>query len=230
MKTLIGIGIGCSALALSAVAAPSAQAAHYPLDTVSAQMMSADQAATLGVAAKHVRLFSYLTGAQQSAGTIWLCDQQGSDEVEVAAPAGSYEVHYASSKSRVETSAGQELYEFLSESAARDAMKSLRKAAQKCSGSFTTKDDQGWTITQKVSNGQGTTSDGDGFVWIKHVTTATEAGSGLADHEYDTFRRVGVFIQSVEVDSAGVNAPKVTSAQVKQVNVLTGTLGAYWAW
>lgn len=230
MKTPIAIAVGCAALGLPALAATPAQASHYSLDTVSDQMMSADQAATLGVAGKHMRVFSYLTGANQSADSIWLCDLQGSTEVKVAAPSGNYEVRYASTKSQVETSAGQELYEFPSESAARDAMKSLRKAAQKCTGTFTTKDDQGWTITQKVSNGQGKTTAGDGFVWVKHVTTATEAGSGLAEHEYDTFRRVGVFIQSVEVDVAGVNSPKLTSAQVKQVNTLTGTLGAYWAW
>ena len=227
--TVTAIAVGCAALGLSVLAATPAQASHYSLDTMSANMMSATQARTLGVAGKHLRLFSHLTGAKQGADSIWLCDLQGDKEVKVAAPVGNYEVDYVSSKSRVETTAGQELYEFASESDAREAMKSLRKAAQKCAGTFSTKD-EGWTVTQKVSHGQDKTPDGDGFVWVKHVTTATDASSGIGEYEYDTFRRVGVFIQAVEVDVAGVNARPLTSSQIKATDQLTGTLGSYWAW
>ena len=42
--------------------------------------------------------------------------------------------------------------------------------------------------------------------------------------------RVGSFIQAVEVQELGVNAPKITDAQVKTINTLTGYLGEYWPW
>ena len=42
--------------------------------------------------------------------------------------------------------------------------------------------------------------------------------------------RVGSFIQTVEVEDLGVNAPKITSAQMSTVDKLTGILAANWAW
>ena len=229
MKTLIGIGIGCSALALSAVAAPSAQAAHYPLDTVSSQMMTADQAASLGVAGNHTRDFDWLSGSKESPDAIWLCDLAGTTEVKVTGPLDVYSLMYASSKSKVETSATQELDDFGIEDDARTAMRAIRKAAAKCSGTFKVNDDQGWSLTQKVTNGTGTTADGQGFVWIKTTTTQAEASTSIEEHEYNTYMRVGSFIQTVGVQELGVKAPKITSTQVKQANVLTGTLAANWA-
>ena len=77
---------------------------------------------------------------------------------------------YSSEKSKVETDAGQELYSFPSETAARKAMRDIRQGAKKCTGTFTV-NDEGMTTTQKVSNGTGKGADGAGFTWIKHTTT-----------------------------------------------------------
>ena len=175
MKTPIVTAIGCAAMGLSVLAATPAQASHYSLDAMSAHMMSAAQARTLGVA-------------------------------------------------------GQELHAFTSEADARKAMKAIRRAATKCSGTFTVKDDQGWTVTQKATNGQGETAEGDGFVWVKQVATAADAQTGIAESEYNTFRRVREFIQVISIEAAGPTATKVTSSQIKTADHLTGTLGAYWAW
>ena len=229
MKKLIGIGIGCSALALSAVAAPPAMASHYPLDTVLSEMMSADQAASLGVASNHTRDFDWLSGSKESPDAIWLCDLAGTTELSVAGSLEVYSLRYASRKAKVQTSAAQELDDFGNEDDARTAMRAIRKAAAKCSGTFKVNDDQGWSLTQKVTNGTGTTADGQGFVWIKTTTTQADASTSIEEHEYNTYMRVGPFIQTVEVQELGVKAPKITSAQVKQVNVLTGTLAANWA-
>ena len=229
MKAVIVLGVGCSALALSALAAPSAMASHYPLDTVSANMMSASQAATVGVAGNHTRDFEWLSGSKESPDAIWLCDLAGTTEVTVAGPPEVYSLRYASRKAKVETSAAQELDDFGNEDDARTAMRAIRKAAAKCSGTFKVNDDQGWSLTQKVTNGTGTTADGQGFVWIKTTTTQAEASTSIEEHEYNTFMRVGSFIQTVGVQELGVKAPKITSTQVKQANVLTGTLAANWA-
>ena len=229
MKKLIGIGIGCSALALSAVAAPPAMASHYPLDTVLSEMMSANQAASLGVASNHTRDFDWLSGSEESPDAIWLCDLAGTTEVSVAGSLEVYSLRYASRKAKVQTSAAQELDDFGNEDDARTAMRAIRKAAKKCTGTFKVKDDQGWSLTQKVTNGTGTTADGQGFVWIKTTTTQADASTSIEEHEYNTYMRVGPFIQTVEVQELGVKAPKINSSQVKQVNVLTGTLAANWA-
>ncbi len=227
MKTSIGIGI--AVLAVSALAATPAQASPYSLDTMSSRMMTTAQASSLGVAANHVRNFQYLEGTKQSPDDFWLCDLAGEEQVEVDGPPEVYVVAYASVKSRVETVAGQELYAFDSETDARKAMKAIRKAATKCAGTYTV-EDEGFTLTQKLSNGTRKTAAGKNFTWIKHVATASDATSGLAEHEYNTFRRVGQFIQVISIEAVGLNPPKLTSSQIKTADRLTGTLGDYWAW
>ncbi|TEX51974.1 MAG: hypothetical protein B7C55_02790 [Actinomycetales bacterium mxb001] len=228
MKTLTVLVVGCSALAMSALAAPSAMASHYPLDTISSGMMSAAQAATLGVAANHTRDFEWLSGSKESPDPIWLCDLAGTTEVTVAGPPEVYSLRYASGKSKVETSAAQELDDFGNEQDARTAMRAIRKAATKCSGTFKVKDDQGWTVTQTLINGTGTTAEGKTFVWVKTTTTQADATTSVSEMEYNTYSRAGSFIQTVEVQELGLNAPKITSAQIRTVNKLTGTLGTYW--
>lgn len=230
MKTPIAITIGCATLGLSVLAATPAQASHYSLDTMSSDMMSASQARALGVAGDHVRTFGYGSGVNEIPDVIWLCDLDGTKEVVVDGSPELYGVAYSSEKSRTETVAGQELHAFNTEADARQAMKAIRKAATKCSGTFTVKDDQGWTITQKASHGQGKTSDGNGFVWIKQVATSADAQTGVAESEYNTFRRVGEFIQVISIEVAGPKETKITSSQIKTADQLTGTLGAYWAW
>lgn len=229
MRTPIALSVGCAALALTAMAATPAQASPYSLDTMSSNMMSAAQASSLGVASNHIRDFQYLEGTQQSPDDFWLCDLAGSKQVEVDGPPEVYVVSYASDKSRVETVAGQELYAFANVAEAREAMKAIRKAATKCSGTFTVKE-EGVTFRQKVSNGTGKTADGAGFTWIQQSATASADSSGLADSEYNTFRRVGQFVQVLSIEVAGAQAPKISSAQMQSLDTLTGTLGAYWAW
>ena len=224
------ICIGSAVFVASVLTALPAQASHYPLDTVSANMMSASQAATVGVAGNHTRDFEWLSGSKESPDAIWLCDLAGTTEVTVAGPPEVYSLRYASRKAKVETSAAQELDDFGNEDDARTAMRAIRKAAKKCSGTFKVKDDQGWIVTQKLTNGTGTTADGQGFVWIKATTTEAEASTSTMEHEYNTYMRVGSFIQTVEVQELGVDAPKITKGQVKTINKLTGTLAANWAW
>jgi hypothetical protein len=229
MRTPIALSVSCAALALAAVTATPAQASPYTLDTMSSNMMSAGQASSLGVAGNHIRDFQYLEGTKQSPDDFWLCDLAGDKQVEVDGPPEVYVVSYASSKSRVETVAGQELYAFESEGEARKAMKAIRKAAKKCSGTFAVQE-EGVTFTQKVTNGTGKTTDGSGFTWIKQSATASAANLGLADSEYNTFRRVGQFVQVLAIEVAGPKAPPISSAQRKSLDTLTGTLGSYWAW
>jgi len=229
MKTSLALGLTGSVLALSAVGAAPAQASPYSLDTMSSNMMSTSQAASLGVAGDHIRVFSDLSGTKSNPDDVWLCDVAGGKEVQVDGSSQIYNVTYASEKSRVETAAGQELFSFASEADARAVMKAIRKSAKKCIGTLTIKD-EGLTLTQKLSHGTGATAAGDGYTWIKHVATASGAGSSYAEHEYNTFRRVGTFVQMLAIETGGANAPKLTSSQVNRLDRLTGTLGDYWAW
>lgn len=229
MKALIATGVGSAALALLAFAAAPAQASPYSLDTMSSNMMSAAQASSLGVAGNHIRDFRYLEGTQESPDDFWLCDLADDKEVEVDGPPEVYLMTYASEKSRVERVAEQELYAFVSEADARKAMKAIRKAAKQCAGTFTVQE-EGVTFSQKVSNGTGKASNGSGFTWITHEATASAANANLSDNDYNTFRRVGQFIQVLSIETAGSKAPPISSTQVKSLNNLTGTLGAAWAW
>ena len=229
MRGFIAIGATASILSLSLLTAGSAQASPYSLDTMSSNMMTASDASTLGVAGNHIRDFRYLEGTQESPDDFWLCDLDGEKQVEVAGSSEIYVVTYASEKSGVERVAEQELYAFVSEAGARKAMKAIRKAAKQCAGTFTVQE-EGVTFSQKVSNGTGKASDGSGFTWIKHEATASAANANLTDNDYNTFRRVGQFVQVLSIETAGSKAPPISSTQVKSLNNLTGTLGAAWAW
>jgi hypothetical protein len=219
---------GASALALSTLVAVPAHAAEYPVGTMADNMLTAGDAATLGVAGNHVKEFLNLSGSKESPMTIWLCDLEGSTEIEVAGPRDVYAMTYMSSKNKVETLAQQELFAFDTENEARKAMKAIRKSAEKCKGTFTVKHDDGWVSTQKVSHGKGTDGAGHGFIWIKHVTTETDPSTRIAEHEYSTFHRVGNFIQTMEIDVEGINPPDLSKSQIKGVNKLTGSLGDIW--
>ena len=229
MKTSTAIAIGSAALGASVLATAPAQASPYSLDTMSSNMMSAAQASSLGVAGNHIRDFQYLEGTKESPDDFWLCDLAGDKQVEVDGPPEVYVVSYASDKSRVATAAGQELYAFANVDDAREAMKAIRKASAKCSGTFTEQGER-WTIRHTLSHGTGMTAGGQGFTWIKQGAQAVDAPKGPDAHEYVTFRRAGQFVQVISLELAGPQAPKLTSSQVKQVDTLTGTLGDYWAW
>lgn len=219
---------GASVLALPLLLAAPAQASHYDLDTMADNMMTAADASTVGVAGNHVKEFINLSGSKESPLRIWLCDLEGTTEIEVDGPMNYYAMTYASDKKNVENLAQQELFEYASEDEARKVMKQINKLSKKCEGTFTVKHDGGWTSTQKVSHGTGKTSDGAAFVWIKHTNTVKEQGTGVAEHEYSTFRQVGPFIQTVEIDVEGVDAPRLNSSQIKGINKLTGPLGNVW--
>ena len=228
MNLRLTVLAGASALALTTLAALPANAAEYPIGTMADNMLTASDAATLGVAGNHVKEFLNLSGSKESPMTIWLCDLKGSTEIEVAGPRDIYAMTYMSAKDKVETLAQQELFAFDTEADARKAMKAIRKGAEKCQGTFVVKHDAGWTSTQKVSHGKGTDGAGQGFIWIKHVTTETDPTTRIAEHEYSTFRRVGNFIQTVEIDVEGINPPHLTQSQISGVNKLTGSLGDAW--
>lgn len=229
MRGFITIGATASILSLSLLTAGSAQASPYSLDTMSSNMMTASDASTLGVAGNHIRDFRYLEGTKESPDDFWLCDLAGGKEVEVDGSSEAYVVTYASEKSGVERVAEQELYAFASAADARKAMKAIRRAAKQCAGTFRVQE-EGVTFSQKVSNGTGKASDGSGFTWIKHEATASAANANLTDNDYNTFRRVGQFVQVLSIETAGSKAPPISSTQVKSLNNLTGTLGSAWAW
>lgn len=67
-------------------------------------------------------------------------------------------------------------------------------------------------------------------VYVVAYASAKSRIETVAEQEYNTFRRVGTFVQVVSLEIAGPNAPKLTSSHIKGVNGLTRTLGANWAW
>jgi len=219
---------GAAALALPLLAAVPAHAAAYPLDTMNDSMLSASQAQSLGVAGNHLAQFLDVSGSKGAPQPIWICDLEGSTEIEVDGSPNLYVKEYSSEKGKVATLAQQELYSYDSEDAARKAMKTLRKVVKKCEGTFKVKHDAGWVSTQKVSHGKGTYSDGDKYIWVKHVTTISEPGTEVDEHEYSVFQQFGNFIQTMEIDVEGVNAPKLTSSQIKSVTKVSHELSEVW--
>jgi hypothetical protein len=70
--------------------------------------------------------------------------------------------------------------------------------------------------------------DGNPIVWAKSETKLGSPTTNSADHDYVTMRLFANFIQIIELDSEGNNAPALTKKQIKAADRLTDSLGDAW--
>ncbi len=89
-------------------------------------------------------------------------------------------------------------------------------------------EEEGAVITTKLTNGEKKAKDGDAFLWVSSETTMGDPTTNFADHDYVTIRLFANFIQIIELDSEGNNAPPLTKKQIKAADRLTDSLGDAW--
>ena len=228
MKAMLhaaALAVGAAALALPAT---PVHAAAPPISLAAAKgaMLSSAEALSLGVPSRHQHEFTYVHGAKPH-DDIWLCDLESEEtEVDVAGARHFYGTEFLSAD-MPERQADQEIQAYGGVKRATETFDRVKKKARLCSGTFT-RTDGPYTITVKLSNGRGVTSDGQPYVWVLSRTTVSDAKTTWADNDYTVIQRSGRFVQALSADSEGEGAKPISLKQRKRVDTLGPQLLARW--
>ncbi len=232
MRSIIGISVACGALVVGAVA-PASAAELSPQDVARAYevTMTKAEARQLGVTGNVLSTFGVTTSDIGTPDAPWLCDLSNSDELEGKGAATIVASGYISLGSQKVSDAQQEVHVYASAKQAKAAYDGIVKKIKQCEGPQTpaadpeTEEPAG--MTTQLSNGTKKAADGDSFLWVRSETVVTGEG-GFASHEYSTVRHIGRYLQVLQVDSQGANAPNLTAKQIRTADKLTDSLGDRW--
>lgn len=232
MRLFIGISVACGALAVGVVA--PASAANLSAQDVAlgyATTMSKAEARQLGVTGKVLSTFGVTQAESGTPDAPWLCDLSNSDEVEGKGAANIMASGYISLGGQLVTDAEQEVHVYANAKQAEAAYKGIVQKIKQCEGQQTPAADQDTEepagMTTQLTNGTKKASDGDAFLWVRSQTVINGDG-GFASNEYSTVRRIGRYLQILQVDSQGSNAPDLTAKQIQTADKLTDSLGDRW--
>jgi len=211
-----------SSPAMATEASPSLVTTVYPL------MVTKADAAKVGVTGSRLATFAVTSSDKGTPDAPWLCDLDGVAEVEGKGAPALVSMEIMSLKTGDVSSLSQELHVYASEAKAKSAYRGILKRIAECEGQHTpTPDgdaDEPGTTTVTLTNGTKKASDGDTLLWVKSETTLADA-NGFASHEYLTVRHFGRYIQVVEVESEGTQAPPLTAKQMSTVDTLSDSHG-----
>lgn len=232
MRSIIGISVACGALTIAAVA-PASAAELSPQDVAKGYevTMTKAEARQLGVTGQVLSTFGVTASDKGTPDAPWLCDLSNSDEVEGKGAANIMASGYLSLGGQTVNDAEQEVHVFANEKQAKAAYKGIVEKIKQCEGQQTpaadpeTEEPAG--MTTQLTNGTKKATDGDAFLWVRSVTVVTGEG-GFASNEYSTVRQIGRYLQVLQVDSQGANAPDLTAKQIKTADELTDSLGDRW--
>lgn len=225
--------VAVSALTLSNV---PAQAANLPAADVAdaySVMLTPSQAKLVGIGKANIANFGVATSSKGTPNAPWLCDLSGTTTMEGKGAENliSSEVLSLGSGNTVVT-ISQEIHWFPNEKRAQKAYDGLVAKIKNCEGQHTPAADEneeaGAAITTTLTNGEKKAKDGDPFLWAKSETTLGDPTTNFADHDYTTVRLFGNYIQLIDLESEGSNAPALTRKQIAAADRLTDSLGDAW--
>ena len=227
LTTIAAAGLLFVGSASTAVAVPSDTEVGAAYDV----MLSKKDAAALGIRGDTMRTFSVTTSDRGTPDAPWLCDLTGIDEVEGKGAKTIFAAELLALKKGAVTDVNQEVHSYSGAPAATAAYKDILKKIGECTGTHQPaaddeSDDQGG-ITSKLTNGTRKAKDGSSFAWVRSQTTYPNA-EGYTSHQYLTVRLVGPYIQIMEVESEGQNAPDLTAKTIAAADRLTVSLGDMW--
>jgi hypothetical protein len=232
MRIVIGVSAICGALVLSAIGpASAAELSSQDVARGYAVTMTKSEARQLGVTGKVLSTFGVTESDIGTPNAPWLCDLSNSDEVEGKGAATIVASGYISLGGQQVDDAQQEVHIFTSAKQAKAAYDGIVQKIKQCEGPQTpaadpeTEEPAG--MTTQLSNGTKKAADGDSFLWVRSETVVTGEG-GFASHEYSTVRHFGRYLQVIQVDSQGSNAPNLTAKQIRTADKLTDSLGDRW--
>lgn len=213
--------------ASTAVAAPSDREVGAAYDV----MLSTKDAASLGVKGNTFRTFSVTTADRGTPDAPWLCDLTGIDEVEGKGAKTVFAAEVVSSKSGAVTDVSQEVHSYSGATAASKAYKGILRKITECTGTHQPaaddETDGGGGLTTKLTNGTRKAKDGSSFAWVRSQTTISGV-EGFNSHQYLTVRLIGPYVQIIEVDSEGKNAPDLSGKNIATADRLSVSLGDRW--
>jgi hypothetical protein len=222
-----------TALTLSAVPAQAASLSPAIVADAYSVMLTPAQAKLVGIGKQRVSNFGVANSTKGSPDAPRLCDLSG--DVEVTGKGAEVlfqsEVLSLGGGDTVLTIA-QETHWYPNQKRAKQAYNDLVQKMKKCEGRTTpvADDSEGGsvTLTTTLTNGEKKAPDGDSFLWVNSATVLGSPTTNFADHDYVTMRLFANFIQIIELDSEGNNAPALTKKQIAAADRLTDSLGDAW--
>ena len=221
---------GAAALVLGLAAPATAAPSEAEVGAAYSAMLTKKDAATLGVRGETMRSFGVTTSDKGTPDAPWLCDLNGLAEVEGTGARTLYSSEVLSLGKGAVSDASQEVHAFSTAAAAKKSYDGIVKKVKECTGQQQpAKDDEADGadgMTTQLTNGV-RSSDRGSFVWVRSQTTIAGA-EGFVSHQYLTVRVIGPYVQVLEVESEGTNAPDLTAKAIKAADALTITLGDRW--
>lgn len=223
---------GTAALILSSVPAQAATLSSNTVADAYSVMLTAKDARTVGIKKSHISSFGLTNSTKGTPDAPWLCDLTGAQEVQGKGASNLLSSEFMNLAGKDITSLTQEIHWYNSAKEAKSAYEGIAKLIKECEGqqkpATDDTDSQPFSITTSLTNGTGKSKDGDSYLWVKSETVMADPTSSFADHDYVTVRHFGSFIQIVELESEGTNAPTFTAKQIATTNRLTDSLGDSW--
>lgn len=221
-----------TALTLSAVPAQAATLSPATVADAYSVMLTPAQAKLVGIGKQRVSNFGVANSTKGSPDAPWLCDLTGSAEVEGKGAQDLISSQVLTLSGENVTTISQEIHWFPNEKQAKRAYDDLVSKVKGCEGQHTPAADENEgvdvAITTRLTNGEKKAKDGDAFLWINSETIMGDPTTNFADHDYTTVRLFGNYIQILDLEAEGNNAPALTKKQIAGADRLTDSLGDVW--
>jgi hypothetical protein len=221
-----------AALVLAAVPVSAATLPPNVVANAYSVMLTAKDARQVGIRGDYVVNFDVANSTKGTPDAPWLCELSGDRDVEGKGAAYVLSSETLSLSGRAVTSLGQEIHWYANAKQAKKAYDGLVKLVKQCEGEHASEADGPadgpFGTTSKLTNGTGKAKDGDPYLWVRSETVVADPTTQFADHDYITVRHFGRFIQIIQLESEGTNAPGLTKKQIAATDRLTDALGDAW--
>jgi hypothetical protein len=217
---------------MSAVPAQAASLSPTTVADAYSVMLTPTQAKLVGIGKQRVSNFGVANSTKGAPDAPWLCELSGDTAIEGKGAQDLISSQVLSLSGENVTAVEQEIHWYANEKQAKKAYDGLVSKIKSCDGQHTPVDaeqeEEGAVITTKLTNGEKKAKDGDAFLWVNSETTMGDPTTNFAEHEYTTVRLFGNYIQIMDLESEGNNAPALTKKQIAATDRLTDSLGDAW--
>ena len=231
-RSLAAGAAAMTVLALTAVPVQAATVSPPAVADAYSVMLTPTQAQLVGIGKQNLSVFGVARSSKGTPNAPWLCDLTGTDEVQGMGAKSLLTSEVFDANNRDVSSLFQEIHWYGNESQAKRAYDDLAKKITSCQGDQSPTNDPDADVTYSIdtslTNGAKKAKDGDPFLWVRSETTVSDPTTNYAGHEYTTVRRIGKYIQLIDLKSEGVDSKPLTRKQIAAANRLTDSLGDAW--
>lgn len=224
--------VAAAALTLTSIPVQAATTSPATVADAYSVMLTPTQAQLVGIGKQNLSEFGVARSTMGTPNAPWLCDLTGTVEVEGIGARTLLTSEVFDIKSKNVSSLFQEIHWYSSKKQAKRAYDDLVKRMESCEGDHSPTNDpdanEVYSIATNLTNGTKKAKDGDSFLWVRSVTTLSDPTTNYAGHEYTTVRRIGKYIQLIDLKSEGVDSNPLTQKQITAADRLTDVLGDAW--